>query len=460
MAEGVSLSAVTAAFRNASFGKKAVWTTLVLALALAAAYLYWARQPEYRVLFASLSDRDGGAVVDALERLNIPYRLAEPNGAVEVPLDQLHAARYKLAALGLPKGDKREVESSSLGGFGFSAFQEQVGYQRSLEDELSKSVEDLDGVESARVHLALPRQSSFLRERIPPAASVLLKLEPSASLDEGQVESIRHIVANSVPGMMTAQVSVVDQSGVLLAAGVVGLYRGLTADQLEYTRRLEKEYSERVIKVLSPVLAESDYKVQVTAQVDFSEREEISENARKSGRLTQYSRKTTRHIREPRGDIRRLATLVVLDEASNLDRSQLVKLERLARQAIGYDSRRRDSVQVIAVPFNKPVEQVAERAAPPPESLKNLSAPAPAPIKPDNIEMEWPIYAGLALAALAGAVLLIIKRNRRGNRAGETEEPAAPSADEIFGTEIETLRQRVMEDPKVTASVIKLWMQA
>ncbi len=460
MAEGLNLTAVPASLLTASPMKKAIWLGLALLVVIAAGLLFKERQPDYRVLFASLSDRDGGAVVEALERLNIPYRLAEPNGAVEVPADQLHAARYKLAVQGLPKGDKRDDEpSSSMAGFGLSQFQEQIGYQRALEDELARSVRALDGVESARVHLALPRQTSFLRERIPPAASVLLKLKPPAQLDEEQVESIRHIVASSVPGMTTSQVSVVDQSGTLLAAGVAGLYRGLSPDQLEYTRRLENEYSERLAKVLTPVLQAHAYKVQITAQVDFSESEETTENASQSGKSTVYSRKTTRHVREPKGTVGRLAVLVVVDEAAGLEKNHLDKIERLARQAVGFDTRRRDSVQVITVPFS-PME--AARQTVNPESLKNMAKSTNAMPAPAAGGETWPVYAGLMLAALAGVFLVwrLMKRGRHGRKEEIPEAAGAHSAGEIFEAELNLIRQRVMEDPKVAASVVKLWMQA
>lgn len=454
MAEGLILSTVSDAFRAAGLLKRALWVGAVLLAVAAAGAFLWVRQPEYRVLYASLSDRDGGAVVEALERLNIPYRLAESNGAIEVPADQLHAARYKLAAQGLPKGDQRETPPSGMTAFGLSPFQEQIGYQRALEDDLAKSVGALDGIASVRVHLALPRQTSFLRERIPPAASVLVKLHPSARLGEAQVDAIRHIVASSVPGMSATQVSVVDQTGALLAAGVAGLYRGLSPEQLEYTRRLESDYANRLADVLSPILQSQAYRVQVTAQVDFSESEETVEHARQSIRATQDSRRMTRHVREPKGTLRRLTALIVVDESTGLQRDQIDKLERLARQAIGYDVSRRDSVQLILIPFATAPAAGTEPAAKP-ESLRKVDE-QPAR-RPATANANGPVYAGLALALLAGLLLIwvLFKRNRRnaGNATAATETAA-----ETFETELDTIRRRVMEDPKVTASVVKVWM--
>lgn len=461
MAEGLTLPALAASFRAASMLKKATWTAMLLLVLAALGFFMLDRQPEYRVLFANLSDRDGGAVVDALERLDIPYRLAEPGGAVEVPANQLHVARYKLAAQGLPKGDNREAEATSVRGFGLSQFQEQIGYQHALEDELAKSVAALDGVSSARVHLALPKQTSFLRERIPPAASVLIKLRPAASFDEEQVESIRHIVANSVPGMAAAQVSVVDQTGTLLAAGVAGHYRGLSPDQLEYARRIEGEYAERLVKMLSPVLGSSAFKVQVTALIDFSETESTIESARQSGKSTVYTHKTMRHVREPKGEIKRLSALVVVDEAAGMDKSRLDRLERLARQAVGFDSRRRDSVQVIKIPFaTLPASEPQPISGT--ESLRNLNDnKVPAELPADAGE-PWPVYAGIALAILSGLFLtwMLIKRSRPQADATSLAEEESLSPGERFETELDIIRQRVMQDPKVAASVVKLWMNA
>lgn len=459
MAIGLNLSALSTLLRSASPWKKAGWAGLVLLAVIVAGFLPWQRQPDYRVLFANLSDRDGGAVVDALERLNISYRLAEPNGAIEVPADQLHVARYKLAAQGLPRGDRRDDEPSGITNFGLSQFQEQIGYQRALEDELAKSMALLDGVASARVHLALPKQTSFLRERIPPAASALIRLQPGARFSEDQVESIRHIVASSVPGMTAAQVSVVDQSGMLLAAGVAGLYRGLSPDQLEYTRRIESEYAERLARMLSPLLGPHAYKVQVTAQIDFSESESTIEDARQSGKSTIYSRKTTRLVREPRGTVRKLAALIVVDEAAALDRTQLAKLDNLARQAVGFDGRRGDSVQVIRVPFADQASSEAANTAKP-ESLRNVNEKPAMPTQSAGSNADWPVYAGLALAVMAGVLLVWILMKRGRLRSGEAESaPEESSPGERFEADLNSVRERVLEDPKVAASVVKLWMQ-
>lgn len=215
MAGGLSLRETWA---NLGIVAKLLWVAVMVCLPALVAVWLWMNtaQREYRVLFAGLPDKDGGEVVKALEKLRIPYQLSEPGGAIEVPLSQLHIARYKLAVEGIPTAEHATVEQPGMR-FGLSSFQEQAAHQRSLETELAHSIKTIAGIESARVHLALPRQSSFLREPVQPSASVLLKLAPGAAPTPGQVEAVRLIVANSVPGMAVEQVSVLDQHGALPA---------------------------------------------------------------------------------------------------------------------------------------------------------------------------------------------------------------------------------------------------
>lgn len=202
--------------------RKLLWVVAVLSLsALVAAWLWMSLvQREYRVLFVGLSDADGGQVVAALEKLRIPYQLNEPGGTIEVPSDQFHLARYRLAVEGLPKaehGGDHPATGQPAMRFGMSSFQEQAAHQHTLEAELAHSIEMLDGIKSARVHLALPKQSAFLREPVLPSASVLITPEPAAALMPGQVEAVRLLVASSVPGLLAEQVNVLDQHGALPA---------------------------------------------------------------------------------------------------------------------------------------------------------------------------------------------------------------------------------------------------
>ena len=155
-------------------------------IALVASAWLWSSSPTYRILFTNLSDQDGGAIIAQLSAMNIPYQNGD-GGTILVPAERVHEARLKLAAQGLPKGSLVGFELLENQRFGVTQFQEQINYQRGLEGELAKSIQSLSPVQAARVHLALPKQSGFLRDRQPPSASVLLQLRPGQSLDRSQV---------------------------------------------------------------------------------------------------------------------------------------------------------------------------------------------------------------------------------------------------------------------------------
>lgn len=148
------------------------------AVAIVVAMVLWAKTPDYRTLFSNLSDQDGGAIVAQLTQMNIPYRFANGSGAIEVPADKVHELRLRLAQQGLPKGGAVGFELLDQEKFGISQFSEQVNYQRALEGELARTIETLGPVKSARVHLAMPKPSLFVREQKSPSASVTVTLEP------------------------------------------------------------------------------------------------------------------------------------------------------------------------------------------------------------------------------------------------------------------------------------------
>jgi flagellar M-ring protein FliF len=245
-----------------------------LAAIVAAAWL-WSASPTYRVLFTNLSDRDGGAVIAQLSQMNIPYRNAD-GGTLLVPADKVHEARLKLASQGLPKGSVVGFEIMESQKLGITQFQEQVNYQRALEGELARSIGTLAPVSGSRVHLALPKQSGFLRDKQPPTASVLLQLHPGKTLDRAQVAGIVHLVSSSVPELSPKSVSVVDQHGNLLASERQGA-AGLDAAQLDYVARIEADTIKRIEDILEPIMGRGNVRAQVTADVDFTQVENMAE---------------------------------------------------------------------------------------------------------------------------------------------------------------------------------------
>lgn len=238
----------------------------------------WTQTPDYRVLYANLSDRDGGAVIAALGQMNIPYRVADSGGAILVPGDKVNETRFRIGSQGLVKGSIVGYELVDNQKFGATQFQEQINYQRGLEGELAKSIQSLSSVAGARVHLAIPKPSVFLREQQAPSASVLLTLNAGRQLDRAQVTGIINLVASSVPELTTANVSVVDQNGALLSHNGAGADNGgLDPSQLSYIRQIETETIRRIVDILEPIVGRDNARVQVTADVDFQRVESVAE---------------------------------------------------------------------------------------------------------------------------------------------------------------------------------------
>lgn len=251
-------------------GAAAALVAVIVAVAM------WSSEPKYKVLFSNLDDRDGGAIVTALGSMNVPYRYNENGTALLVPADRVYDARLQLASQGLPRGGSVGFELMDNARFGASQFAEQINYQRGLEGELARSIEAMHTVQHARVHLAMPRQSLFVRERQAPTASVLLNLYPGRSLSDAQVSAISWLVASSVPELTAESVSIVDQNGRLLSSPL-GEGRGMDADQLRFVREIEQRTVERILTILNPLVGPGNVHAQATADVDFSRREETSE---------------------------------------------------------------------------------------------------------------------------------------------------------------------------------------
>lgn len=246
---------------------------------LVGAYL-WSQQPDYRILFSNLNEKDGGSIVASLEQQNIPHKLSS-SGAVMVPADRVHDIRLKLAAQGLPRGGMVGFELMENQKFGISQFAEQVNYQRGLEGELARTIMSIGAVQSARVHLAIPKPSVFVRESQKPTASVLLSLYPGRSLDGGQIAGITHLISSSVPQLQAGNVSILDQNGALLSSLKNSLTEaGLDATQLKYVREIEQSIVGRIEDILKPLLGSDNFKVQVAADIDFSQTEQTAETFR------------------------------------------------------------------------------------------------------------------------------------------------------------------------------------
>ncbi len=252
------------------------------AVAIVVAMVLWAKTPDYRTLFSNLSDQDGGAIVAQLTQMNIPYRFANGSGAIEVPADKVHELRLRLAQQGLPKGGAVGFELLDQEKFGISQFSEQVNYQRALEGELARTIETLGPVKSARVHLAMPKPSLFVREQKSPSASVTVTLEPGRALDEGQISAVVHLVSSAVAGLPPGNVTLVDQSGHLLTQSNTS-GRDLNDAQLKFANDVESRIQRRIEAILSPIVGNGNVHAQVTAQLDFANKEQTEEHYSPNG---------------------------------------------------------------------------------------------------------------------------------------------------------------------------------
>lgn len=282
------MSASISATESRDNGLQAMWNRLranpkiplliaaSAAIAIVVALLLWVKSPDYRVLYSNINDRDGGAIVTQLTQMNIPYRFAENGAALLIPAEKVHETRLRLAQLGLPKGGAVGFELLDQEKFGISQFSEQINYQRALEGELSRTIESLGPVQNARVHLALPKPSLFVREQKSPSASVTLTLQPGRALDDGQINAIVYMVSSSVAGLPPGNVTVVDQAGRLLTQSD-GAGRDLNAAQLKYASEVENRYQRRIEAILAPMVGSANVRAQVTAQIDFSTREQTDE---------------------------------------------------------------------------------------------------------------------------------------------------------------------------------------
>src|SRR5438093_37445 len=294
-------------------------------VAVALSFALIGNSGDYKVLYANLSDKDGGAIVQQLSQMNVPYKYTEGGTAILVPSSQVHDVRLKLASAGLPKGGTVGFELMDNARFGQTQFQERLTFQRGLEGELVRSITSLAAVAAARVHLALPNQNGFFREQQKPSASVVLTLHPGRTLDRAQVAGIVHLVSSSVPEMAPKAVSVLDQTGALLSSPEGQAANGLDAQQLQYVAQIEGGYGKRINEILEPVVGRDNHRATTDAK----------------GRTT----------------------------STPLSAPEIEQLTALVQQAIGFTKERGDSVRVINAPFR--VE-----AAPKPEDVPLWQRPA------------------------------------------------------------------------------------
>ena len=252
---------------------------LAASVAIGFAVVLWSQQPDYRPLYGSLAGMDSKQIMETLAAADIAYTVEPNSGALLVKADDVARARMKLAAAGVTPSDSNigfEILDKDQG-LGTSQFMEATRYRRGLEGELARTISSLNNVKGARVHLAIPKSSVFVRDERKPSASVLVELFSGRSLEPGQVLAIINLVATSVPELSKSQITVVDQKGNLLSDMAENSALTQAGKQFDYSRRMESMLTQRVHNILQPVLGNDRYKAEVSADVDFSAVESTSE---------------------------------------------------------------------------------------------------------------------------------------------------------------------------------------
>ncbi len=251
---------------------------IAASIALGGYVLMWAQSPNYQVLFSGMQPVETSEVITILQQSDVQYKLDPASGALLVPSSEIQSLRLKLAAAGLPRSASQGMDMlDEEQGFGTSQFVERARYQRAMEEELARSISEIYNVSSARVHLATPKQSVFVRERKKPTASVVVNLYAGRSLDRGQVSAITHMVSSSVPNMSSKDVTIVDQKGNLLTNGEQEEGVAMSDSQMQYTQKLEQRYIRRIEDILSPIIGMDGVRAQVSAEVDFTVTEQTQE---------------------------------------------------------------------------------------------------------------------------------------------------------------------------------------
>ncbi len=251
---------------------------LAASIALGIAIVTWMQTPNYTRLPGQLSGQTLNDVISVLERSNIRYTVDTASGSILVDSAKVNEAKLKLASenLSLTSGHGFEMIEKDQG-FGTSSFLQKARYKRALEGELARTITSMRSIQSARVHLALPKESAFIRNKQDASASVFISMVPGHTIEKNQIAAITNLVASSIPSLKTSQVTIVDDKGKLLSNAESEDMMGLTTSQLDYTRNIEKTFVARIERMLNPIVGMGNVRAQVTAEVDFTQTESTRE---------------------------------------------------------------------------------------------------------------------------------------------------------------------------------------
>ncbi len=381
--------------------KLAIVGAVLVAIGIIVAVIMTSSAPPMQVLFSDLDPKDAAAIVEKLKEQNIPYELTDGGTTVRVPQSQVYELRLALAREGLPSGSIVGYEIFDRTNLGMSDFVQKLNHKRALEGELQKTIASFDEVQKVRVMIVLPEKALFEKDQKKPTASVLLHLKSGRSLSKLNIEGIQNLVASSVEGLSPADVTVVDQHGQILsqAPRETSTLAGLTATQYEQQQKVESYLTSRVQSLLDGVLGPGNSVVRVSAELDFTQREQTRENYDPDGQVirseeriaearrsqdsldypavnsesnatkvrTNYEiSRTVERIVGGVGTIKRISASVLVNGMTKVveqdgkkvvqytprSQDELQKLTQIVRNAIGYDPERNDQVSVVNLPFD------------------------------------------------------------------------------------------------------------
>lgn len=393
---------------GSSFKPVMMLVGLAAAVAAGVGVVLWSQGPTYGLLYSNLADEEAAAITQSLSSAGIKYRMENGTGGISVPVERINEARLMLAGQGvLQSGGFASL--SKEGGLGVSQFMESARYQHALEQELARTISSLQQVAAARVHIAVARNSSFVRDRSPGSASVFLQMKPGRRLASEQVTAIVNLVASSLPDIDASQVTVVDQQGRLLSSPQGQDEFAARDQQVEFTRQFEESYSQRIEALIAPLVGVGRVRAEVSAQFDMSAVEEAREqyspdsqivrseqvsedrragtggaagvpgslsnqpqgrapnavvaNESKQDGSTQSTRnyeidRTIAYTRQPAGRLKRISVAVLVDNVQvkgkdgkltevALTPEQISRVTTLVKDAVGFDEERGDSVNVV-----------------------------------------------------------------------------------------------------------------
>lgn len=470
-------------------------------------------RPAYAPLFTQLDPAEAGSIVEELEAMNVPYRLSDGGKTIEVPESQVYQTRIRLASSGVLVGGGKGFELFDEQKFGITDFEQQVGYQRALQEELRRTIVQLNEVEQARVHLSLPEKSIFAENQSNPSAAIALKLKPAAHLKPEQVQGIVDILTGAVEGLQPQDVHIVDMKGNILTDNLPGKGEGMStlqsATRQQLKRDFEKQLESRIVQMLSRILGPGSAVAMVTAELNFDQKQTTStthgpgqvistqeinekgtggsaegpggtdaefstfptmegnnqETFNRQEDITNYQLDVYQEtLVESPGEVERLSIALVINQPAlgNADdeeaiNNKLNQIQNLVASAVGYDATRGDQINVSSMPFDTSLQDVFQKETP-------SSGP-----KQVALEMNPVLLGGISAGLLILLLLFLLLRRRRKRRRVEFREdveqqqaPPPPEPEPIIPPEPgprDQIRELAREKPDEVAEVLKLWLK-